>query len=46
MLGYSRRPSATAFRREQQSAWFDGMEAAFRQFGRVTEEVLPDNAGA
>lgn len=45
-LGYSRRPFATAFRHERQSAWFDGMEAAFRHFGGVTEEVLLDNAGA
>lgn len=45
-LGYSRRPFTTAFRHERQSAWFDGMEAAFRHFGGVTEEVLLDNAGA
>lgn len=45
-LGYSRRPFTTAFRHERQSAWFDGMEAAFRHFGGVTEEVLLDNASA
>ena len=45
-LGYSRRPFTTAFRHERQSAWFDGMEAAFRYFGGVTEEVLLDNAAA
>ena len=45
-LGYSRRPFTTAFRHERQSAWFDGIEAAFRHFGGVTEEVLLDNAGA
>lgn len=45
-LGYSRRSFTTAFRHERQSAWFDGMEAAFRHFGGVTEEVLLDNAGA
>lgn len=44
-LGYSRRPFATAFRHERQSAWFDGMEGAFRHFGGITEEVLLDNAG-
>lgn len=45
-LGYSRRPFTTAFRHQRQSAWFDGMEAAFRHFGGVTEDVLLDNAAA
>jgi transposase len=45
-LGYSRRPFTTAFRHERQSAWFDGIEAAFHHFGGVTAEVLLDNAGA
>ena len=45
-LGYSRRPYTTAFRHQRQSAWFDGMEAAFRHFGGVTQEVLLDNAAA
>lgn len=45
-LGYSRRPFTTAFRHERQSAWFDGMEAAFRHFGGVPAEVLLDNASA
>jgi transposase len=43
-LGYSRRPFVGAFRHERQSAWFDGMEGAFRRFGGVTQEVLFDNA--
>lgn len=45
-LGYSRRTYAAAFLHERQSAWFDGMEAAFRHFGGVTSEVLVDNAAA
>jgi transposase len=44
MLGYSRRCFVRAFRHERQSAWFDGIEAAFRHFGGVPEEVLLDNA--
>jgi transposase len=43
-LGYSRRPFVRAFRHERQSAWFDGMEGAFRRFGGVPQEVLFDNA--
>ena len=45
-LGYSRRPFVRAFRHERQSAWLDGIEAAFRHFGGVPEEVLLDNARA
>ena len=45
-LGYSRRVYACAFRHERQSAWFDGMEGAFRHFGGLPEEVLLDNARA
>jgi transposase len=45
-LGYSRRPFVRAFRHERQSAWFDGMEAAFQRFGGVPQEVLFDNARA
>ena len=45
-LGYSRRPFLRAFRHERQSAWFDGMEGAFRRFGGVPQEVLFDNARA
>jgi transposase len=36
-LGYSRRPFVRAFRHERQSAWFDGMEGAFRRFGGVPQ---------
>jgi hypothetical protein len=43
-LGHSRRCFVRAFRHERQSAWFAGMEAAFRHFGGVTQEVLLDNA--
>jgi transposase len=45
-LGYSRRPYVQAFRHERQSVWLDGIEAAFRHFGGVPEEVLLDNARA
>ena len=45
-LGYSRRNFVRAFRHERQSAWFDGMEAAFHCFGGVPREVLFDNARA
>lgn len=41
-LGYSRRCYVQAFRHERQSAWFDGLEAAFSHFGGVTQEVLID----
>src|SRR5512144_1718609 len=43
-LGYSRRGFVAAFRHERQSAWFEGLEAAFRHFGGVPREVLLDNA--
>ena len=45
-LGYSRRVFAQAFRHERQSAWLDGLEAAFGHFGGVPCEVLLDNARA
>ena len=45
-LGYSRRVFVQAFRHERQSAWLDGLEAAFRHFGGVPGEVLLDNARA
>jgi transposase len=45
-LGHSRRPYVQAFRHERQSAWFDGMEGAFRRFGGVPREVLLDNPRA
>src|SRR5512147_1936854 len=43
-LGYSRRGFVAAFRHERQSAWFEGLEAAFRHFGGVPREVRLDNA--
>jgi transposase len=45
-LGYSRRVFVRAFRHERQSAWFDGLEGAFRHFGGMPQEVLLDNARA
>src|ERR1700761_6442055 len=45
-LGYSRRAYVQAFRHERQSAWFEGLEGAFRHFGGVPREVLMDNAQA
>jgi transposase len=45
-LGYSRRIFIRPFRHERQSAWFDGIEAAFSHFGGVPQEVLLDNARA
>ena len=45
-LGYSRRNFVLALHHERQSAWFDGLEAAFRHFGGITREVLLDNARA
>jgi transposase len=45
-LGHSRRCFVRAFGHERQSAWFEGMEAAFRHFGGVPQEVLLDNARA
>ena len=42
-LGYSRRTYVQAFTHERQSAWFAGIEGAFRHFGGVTNEVLVDN---
>ena len=45
-LGYSRRCYVQAFGHERQSAWFAGMEGAFRHFDGVTDEVLLDNARA
>src|SRR3546814_9343297 len=45
-LGYTRRGFVQAFRHGRQSAWFDGIEAAFRELGGVPQEVLLDNARA
>lgn len=46
VLGYSRRQYVQAFLHERQSAWFEGMEGAFRHFGGIPEHVLLDNAKA
>ena len=35
-LGYSRRPYVAVFRHERQSAWWSGIEGAFRHFGGRT----------
>jgi hypothetical protein len=43
-LGYSRRLNVRGFRHERQSAWFEGLEGAFRHFDGVRHEVLIDNA--
>ncbi|MBV9747970.1 MAG: IS21 family transposase [Acetobacteraceae bacterium] len=45
-LGYSRRVYVQAFRHERQSAWFDGLEGAFRRFGGLPGELLLDNTRA
>lgn len=45
-LGYSRRIFVRAFRHERQSAWLEGMEAAFSHFGGAPQEALLDNARA
>jgi transposase len=45
-LGYSRRLFVHPFGHQRQSAWFDGLEAAFRHFGGVPRELLVDNPRA
>jgi len=45
-LGYSRRAYVRVFRHQRQSAWFDGLEGAFRHFNGVLREVLLDNPKA
>ncbi len=45
-LGYSRRVYVQAMRHERQSAWFEGIEGAFRHFDGLPAEVLLDNARA
>jgi transposase len=45
-LGYSRRSYLAAFLHERQSSWMAGIEAAFRHFDGVAEELLLDNARA
>ena len=46
ILGYSRRQYVRAFLHERQSAWFDGIEGAFRYFNGIPEQILLDNARA
>ncbi|MGI6783482.1 MAG: IS21 family transposase [Aminivibrio sp.] len=45
-LGYSRRIYLEAFERENQGAWFGGLEGAFRYFGGIPQEILIDNPGS
>jgi len=45
-LSYSRRVFVQAFRHDRQSAWFSGLEAAFRHFDGVPQVVLVDNPRA
>ena len=45
-LGYSRRPYVEPCEHERLSDWLTGLEAGFRHFGGVAEEVLLDNARA
>ncbi len=41
-VGYSHQPYVRAFRHERQSAWFGGLEGAFRHFNEMPLEVLLD----
>lgn len=45
-LGHSRRMYVKVFMHENQSAWFEAFESAFRHFGGVPREVLVDNASS
>lgn len=45
-LGYSRRTHVSVYPCERQAQWLMGIEAAFRYFGGVPEELLVDNARA
>ncbi|NUZ07369.1 IS21 family transposase [Schlegelella koreensis] len=45
-LGYSRRCHVSVFLHERQSAWLQGLEAAFRHFDGLPVELLIDNAKA
>jgi transposase len=45
-LGYSRRPYVEVFDNEQIDSWLRAMEASFRHFGGIPEEILIDNARA
>jgi transposase len=44
ILGYSRRLFCRAFLAERQDDWLEGIDAACRHFGGLTEQVLCDNA--
>jgi transposase len=44
VLGYSRRLFCRAFLAERQDDWLEGIDAACRHFGGLTEQVLCDNA--
>lgn len=46
VLGYSRRCYVRAFRSQRHDDWREGLAAAFRHFGGVTQTVLVDNAKA
>jgi transposase len=43
---YSPRVIVQAFWHERQTAWFDGLECAFRHFGDWPQEMMLDNAKA
>jgi transposase len=45
-LGYSRRPFVEVFDNEQIDSWLSTMEASFRHFDGIPEEMLVDNAKA
>lgn len=44
VLGYSRRLFCQAFLAERQDDWLEGIDAACRHFGGLTEQILCDNA--
>jgi hypothetical protein len=44
VLGYSRRLFCRAFLAERQDDWLEGIDAACRHFGGMTEQILCDNA--
>jgi transposase len=44
VLGYSRRLYCRAFLAQRQDDWLEGIDGAFRHFGRLTEQILCDNA--
>lgn len=46
VLGYSRRLFVRAFLNQRSDDWREGIAAAFRHFGGVTQTVLGDNAKA